>query len=311
MRIKISFLLLLVFFQSFYAVSYSNGGADSISKRQSIIFIGDTQRTSLLEFWRERNAGVAKRMFSEVASENPAAVMHLGDMVFNGTDQNSWHDFETDAADLFARHIPFHPTLGNHEYFLGHQVPSYVIEHFPDLRGPTWYSLTFGKIAVILLNSNLSSLTKRQVADQQTWYEQTLQKYQADSAVAWIIVGCHHPPYTNSSLVSDSKGVQQHFVQPFVTTKKAKLFICGHAHGYEHFVNYGKDFVVSAGGGGARPKLGKNNRDAFHRDIYKAGRTRDFNYCKLTQTQEGLLFELRAWDGKNGNFYTGESILIK
>jgi hypothetical protein len=110
--------------------------------------------------------------------------------------------------------------------------------------------------------------------------------------------------------VSDSKKVQEFFVKPFVTTKKARLFFSGHAHGYEHFINYGKDFIVTAGGGGARPALGKNNKDAFHKDIYKGGKKRDFNYCRLSIRNNHLLFEQKAWDGKSGNFYTGESFLV-
>lgn len=303
-----SVVLALAFFLSQGQVAAARPATEN--EKKPLIIIGDTQRTSLLEFWRERNNGVSKHMLDEVCNENPAAVIHLGDMVFNGSSRSSWNDFEHDAASVFSRQIPFYPVLGNHEYFLGHSVPEYVKTHFPPLAKKTWYSVTFGKLAVILLNSNFSALSAAEINEQNSWYAAELQKFQNDTSFTWIIVGCHHAPFTNSTVITDNKRVQKEFVLPFIAVSKAKIFFTGHCHGYEHFVNYGKDFIVTAGGGGPRPKLKKNNRDSFHQDICKADSPRDFNYCRLTFVDQHLLFEMIAWDGKSEKTRVGEHFVI-
>ena len=72
----------------------------------------------------------------------------------------------------------------------------------------------------------------------------------ADPKVRGVLVFTHHPPYTNSTVTKDESHVQQAFVGPFVAAKKTLALLSGHAHGYEHFIEQRKHFVVSGGGGG-------------------------------------------------------------
>jgi len=76
-------------------------------------------------------------------------------------------------------------------------------------------------------------------------------------------VGCHHSPFTNSTIVKPSLAVQQHFVPTFMATKKAVLFLSGHSHNFEHFQLKDKDFLVIGGGGGLHQPL-RNNNDQMH-----------------------------------------------
>ena len=60
----------------------------------------------------------------------------------------------------------------------------------------------------------------------------------------------------------------------YIKSKKAKRFITGHAHAFEHFNMLGKDFLVIGGGGGIHqpldnsenriPDIAMNYKPPFH-----------------------------------------------
>jgi hypothetical protein len=77
----------------------------------------------------------------------------------------------------------------------------------------------------------------------------------ADAEIQFIIVCCHHSPFTNSRIVKPSTEVQNKFVPAFIESRKSHLFLSGHAHAFEHFKVKGKDFMVIGGGGGLTQPL--------------------------------------------------------
>ena len=52
--------------------------------KNHFILVGDTQRTSRLEFWRERNDRERQLILGEIARREPAFVVHLGDLTTRG-----------------------------------------------------------------------------------------------------------------------------------------------------------------------------------------------------------------------------------
>jgi hypothetical protein len=91
-----------------------------ISTRQHIPFfivVEDTQRTSFWEIWREQNDEARIAVLCKIASEEPAFVIHLGDLVFQGSSPRHWQRFDEYAADIRRKKIPVFPILGNHEYY--------------------------------------------------------------------------------------------------------------------------------------------------------------------------------------------------
>src|SRR5438132_4853891 len=72
-----------------------------LSSRGSIphfILVGDTQRTSLLEFWREQNEAARRAVLNKIAEEEPAFLVILGDLVFQGDDERHWGWFDDYTA---------------------------------------------------------------------------------------------------------------------------------------------------------------------------------------------------------------------
>jgi hypothetical protein len=139
---------------------------------------------------------------------------------------------------------------GNHELmFFPEEGERNFLLRFPD-ASYTGYGRTVDSVAVILLNSNFDNLTPAQADAQQSWYARTLDSLDAEPSVRAVIVSCHHSPYSNSTIVGSSVRVQQRFIPLFVESRKSRVFLSGHAHGFEHFRRSGKDFLVIGGGGG-------------------------------------------------------------
>ena len=83
------------------------------SKR--IAVIGDQQRTSWIEFWKESNTAHAE-VVQRVAEQKPDALILLGDQVFWSTSASDWRFFDDIMQPAHALNIPVFPLFGNHEY---------------------------------------------------------------------------------------------------------------------------------------------------------------------------------------------------
>ena len=232
-------------------------------------------------------------------------------MIFRGSSKKEWQNFDEDVVNVINSKIPIYPVLGNHEYYGNNKTSlSYLLKRFPGFNIGTWYSKVTGGVGAIFLNSNFGNLTKKELSEQQTWYEKELKSFQDNPDIDFIIVICHHPPYTNSTINKDNIEVQKKFVVPFNGTSKAKLFFSGHTHGYEHFKINDKHFIVSGGGGGPHHKLKPRNRKENIEEVYKSGTLNDFNFCKISCSSDALNFEMIKLDKKTKKFSPGESFVI-
>jgi len=274
--------------------------------------VGDTQRTSLWEFWREQNDAAREAVLQEIAAENPAFVLHLGDMVFRGASELQWQRFDQSAAPIRERGIPVFPVLGNHEFYgpNEHALRNYFAR-FPDLAERRRTAFRFRSVGIILLDSDFKNMEAAQRDEQREWYLRQMREYQGDPDVALILVACHHPPYTNSTVVSDDKRVQEDFAGAFMATPKARLFFSGHCHSYEHFVVGDKHFMVSGGGGGPRHHLRRRAEDVWHSDTYKGKAPRQFHFCRIWPRADGVRVQMVGLDGTLTSWSPGEEFVVR
>ncbi|MFN0157632.1 MAG: metallophosphoesterase family protein [Bacteroidota bacterium] len=258
----------------------------------SIVFISDTQAPLGIEtLWQtyDDNEVATEKIFEAIERDTQcAAVFHLGDITAAGSIDSYWHGFDDATQGLREAGIPLYPAFGNHEYMV---VPGggeeNTLRRFPFLS-PSWYQRRIGSVAVLILNSNFSQLTPDERHAQGEWYERTLRELDADSSVAIVLVGCHHPPYTNSKVVEPDVEVQGKFVPAFIRSEKAQLFLSGHAHAFEHFRISGKDFLVIGGAGGLLHPL-LQGTDRRYEDLFVwQGERRFFHYVRLSIEQETL-----------------------
>lgn len=278
-----------------------------ISDTQKIFFIGDSQRKGFWEgfywdFWSENNTESTKSLFYEMARRKPFCIIHLGDLTSKGSSESSWHEFEEDNKSVLDAKIPYFPVFGNHEYH-GRNDKCYrnFYEHFPYISGRKWYSVFQGNICIILLNSNYSELDDDEISEQKKWYTKLLRKTDVDSTISHVIVCSHYPPFTNSNIVSPSVEILRDFVPGFLKYKKTILFLSGHSHSYEKFIEQGKYFIISGGGGGPRHKLNIDPNTRKYDDKYNGDELRFFHFCELRKQKNKLCFTVYKLDN-NGTF---------
>ena len=251
-----------------------------------VSFVSDTQSPLFFETIRlpaNNNDSAREMIYARLLADRPNAIFHLGDMVAIGFIEATWRSTDRFLSRASAAHVPVFPTLGNHELMVS---PSYGIglfyDRFPWYR-KTGYAVQVGKLAVVLLNSNFDQLKHREQKGQLSWLDSTLVAFESDTAVCAVIVCCHHPPYTNSTVVSPSKDVRDSFVPLYLRYPKCRLFLSGHCHAFEHFREEGKDFLVIGGGGGLQQPL-LTGTDRRWEDLFpRKTETRMFHYlqCRI------------------------------
>ncbi len=302
MYLYIKFLFILAIYSFLFIPSplLSSEGSESPDKSQvedkNIIVISDTQSPLWVEelFLNSNNNEEARDiLFTRIIDSRPNAIFHLGDLVSLGFYDESWEAIDTLLKKLYKFQIPFYPTLGNHELLiLSDAGEANFRARFPSYS-KTGYFEKIGPIAFILLNSNITELTDDAINKQQNWYKNQLALCQSDSSVKAIIVGCHHPPFTNSTIVNSDEDVQKYFVPDFLKYDKCKLFLSGHSHSFEHFVHSGKDFLVIGGGGGLQHPLYRGQK-SLYKDLHAGGiEKRNFHYLNCHLNNEKMIVQIK------------------
>lgn len=222
------------------------------------IFLSDTQAPMFVErlvLRTHQNTKATGVIFSEILRKKPPVLYWLGDIVSLGYVNKKWVTIDDFLAQCTENQTTVYAILGNHDVMgRPRKGERNFQQRFPD-HSPTGYVQRTGDRAVVMLNSNFSTMSAVNIARQQAWYEQTLTDLDDDPTTAVVIVTCHHAPYSNSKLVGSSKLVQQRFVPLYKASKKAKLFITGHSHAFERYEFDGKTFLIIGGGGGLRQPL--------------------------------------------------------
>lgn len=223
-----------------------------------IVFASDTQAPMWIEtLWLKahHNRDATKKLFGEIADRKPGSVFLLGDVVNLGYSRRQWKPMDGYLQHLHSEGIAVHAVLGNHEVMGRAKKGEQQFQlRFPD-HVRTGYVQVKDSVAIVLLNSNFKKLSRQENERQAAWYKTTLTDLDADPAIRIIITACHHSPYTNSKIVGSSTEVRQRFVPAFIASKKSRLFLSGHCHGFEHYKMEGKDFMVIGGGGGLHQPL--------------------------------------------------------
>jgi 3',5'-cyclic AMP phosphodiesterase CpdA len=258
-----------------------------------MIIVGDTQRTSHWEFWRERNDRARKLIIDEIAKREPAFVIHLGDLTARGRSEKHWQQFDDMHKEFRQRKIPYFPILGNHEFYGNDEkaLQNYF-NRFPHLGQKRWYSFTWKNVGFILVDSNFSNLTKEQIERQSQWYSDELEKFGKKAEIDFILVCCHEPPFTNSRVIRPNMEGKVNFADPFLQSEKTRLFFSGHSHSYERFQIKNKFFIVSGGGGGPRHKVCIDPVKRRFQDLFPGPELRFFHFSEIELCDHALVFRV-------------------
>jgi len=284
------------------------GTPDSIAPAKGVFaVVGDLQPTSGLEVWRESNHLERKLIVREIAREAPDFVALLGDLVFCGSSNAAWSEFDRLCAPLRSEKILSMPVLGNHEYWLSRRPAlANFFARFPHLEGRHWYAARYGPLGLVFLDSNVHWLPPPRWREQLEWYEHQLAEFDAAPGVRGVLVLLHHPPFTNSRVTSDTIHVQKDIVPLFQTAAKTLAMLSGHVHSYERFERAGKTFLVTGGGGGPRAPLAQGGRRRHADDAFEGPALRLFHYLRMQLRPDGLEVEVRSLEKRGEQFDTME-----
>ncbi len=218
-----------------------------------------------------------------------------GDMTQSGL-QEEWDPW-MDAMEPLVSERVLMPVQGNHEVFANVYYAQFALPREVDLpeelQENAW-SLDYGNVHFIGLNSNSTELVEDQVA----WLEADLAAAKADPDIDWIVATMHHAPYSASKHGSTER-LQAHWV-PLFEQHGVDLVFSGHDHNYErsHPVRGGE--VVGAGEGVTYVVAGSffappyKNGQEWWTAVSHHGDKRNYVRMKV----DGKTVTLTAWDGE-------------
>jgi predicted phosphodiesterase len=198
--------------------------------------IGDTQNNNQNEeFQKTRN------ILNLVQTYSPHFTLHMGDIVNDGSQKESWINFLSVSQDLNAI-SPLMPVLGNHDIQNDKgddfQKPFQDYYSLFNLPGDEVnYSFTYRNARFIGIFSGCAQAAEatdqvkyKPGSPEYVWLDKELEKAEKDRDVTWIIVWMHYP--VSSFGWSNIAGWKEN-VMPLLQRHRVDLCLSGHRHVYE------------------------------------------------------------------------------
>lgn len=201
--------------------------------------IGDTQNNANNEDFRKT------RIITDLMKEySPFLTLHMGDVVDNGSQSESWMNFLSVTQDLNAI-SPLMPVLGNHDIqnikgddFQKPFQDYHSLFNLPD--DEVNYSFTYRNVRFVGIFSGCAQAAEEidQVkykpgSPEYVWLDNELANAEKDRNINWIIVWMHYP--VSSFGWSNIAGWKENIL-PLLEKHRIDLCLAGHRHVYErHF----------------------------------------------------------------------------
>jgi len=271
--------------------------------------VGDLQGLLMVErlIGRSDNTEETGELICQMARERVGATVLLGDLVAYGASQDDWERFDELKSRMNGALLP---VRGNHD-LMGNDAKANAawLRRFPWFDRQPWYAITWNRLGLVFLDSNLDELQPSAQMAEQFWYQKVLERFDLDPHVSGVVVFLHHAPFSaNPNTQSGLNSLRGAFVEPFCAHAKTLAMISGHAHDYERYdTRCGTrrvEFIVSGGGGGPAPHWVQPYYDD---SCLAAGRCeanrRPMHYLVLKQHDWGITIVAHAL-GQNGQATT-------
>lgn len=266
-----------------------------------ITLLGDTQRTHWIErlMGRKQNAGVAEKIFKEIATQKPDALFLLGDLVCVGSSQEDWRWYDSIFLPIKNNKITTHAIWGNHDLlWFKSESKKNAIQRFECLKD-SFYTRTFGLLKIISLNTCKPQMSKQEWLDQLHWLKNEITKTDEDKTIKRFVILGHHPAYTNSIGLGSNDWVKDELLSIAVSSPKFLTYFSGHAHTYEKIKVKNHLYFVSGGGGGPQRKLKKISS---YNDLFNGGESRPFHFLNLELNDSQLIIHAMALNNAKNSF---------
>ena len=214
--------------------------------------IGDTQDN-------ENNESFSKtRIITDMLKTySPSLTLHMGDIVNDGSQTESWFDFLSVTGDLNSI-SPLMPVLGNHDVQNSKgddfQEPFQDFYSLFNLPGDEVnYSFTYGGVRFIGIFSGcaqaaaeIDQVKYKPDSAESIWLDEELSKAENDPEIKWIIVWMHYP--VNSFGWSNIAKWRDNLL-PLLEKHRVDLCIAGHRHVYERHLQARNGITAKSGSG--------------------------------------------------------------
>ncbi|MDF1536779.1 MAG: metallophosphoesterase [bacterium] len=214
-----------------------------------------------------------------MATIEPAAVFHTGDLVDDGRVAGDWIIFNRIISELPSG-TPVYPALGNHE-----EEAQRYFDNFTLPGNEKWYPVDDIEGFHFVVLDTESSLAAG--STQYQWLESELSS--SVSATDYTIVTFHYPLFSTGKHRSDEKGIADDLVPLFEQYGVDAVFN-GHDHDYERSTVNGIRYIVTGGGGA--PLRNQAESSEFSELFLKA-----YHFCVLFFDEEQNL-TVEVWSDK-------------
>lgn len=264
-----------------------------IYKSDTLAFTTASPQDSAFMFitFGDNQPAVNTTILNRIIQENPAFVLHTGDLVQDGNQLNQWFDVLADHQSLTST-TPMMPVYGNHE-----ENSLYLTRFFAlpengssvDNQGH-WYSFDYNNVHIIGLDI-YQDFTPG--SEQQNWLMNDLQSISEE--ISFNIVFFHEPPYSSGKHGGNLEVLQ--YLLPIFEEYGVDLVFCGHNHLYERSIINGIPYIIAAGAGATlyEPYPGVNPYSVYAESV--------FHYCKIYVNGEKLWVEMIREDGSVGDVH--------
>jgi hypothetical protein len=230
-------------------------------------------------------------IITSVVENNPNMefVLHTGDMVSAGGEQDDWNRYYEDIENATKENVTFYNAIGNHErytYALGPGIYDLPDENFStylanvELPGnERYYSFDYmNQIHFVFINTEEDWTGQFDITtDQYEWLISDLESNSLD----FIVAVFHRPSYSirDFNRVRDAQEVRT-ILDPIFITYGVDLVFSGHDHYYYHTVRNGITYVTT-GGAGADLYTNGDTSEWQASDVYFS----EFHYCNVSVTE--------------------------
>ncbi len=235
-----------------------------------------------------------------VEARQPAFTVDTGDLVDSGGTQSLWDQYFATLQSLAAT-APLMPTVGNHEANASQYFTQFALPKHPTASGyndEAYYSFNYANVHFVALTTE-STVGGAQLS----WLKDDLAAAKANSAIRFIVVYAHQPPFSSGSHGSNSS-VRSTW-GPVFEQYGVDITFWGHDHDYERtkpllggapVTSGGVTYVVTGGAGAPLYNVASNPWTAFSKS--------DYHFVEVNVSANELRMEAKDLGGATFDSFT-------
>ena len=230
-----------------------------------------------------------QQLFGNDLQNSIQLVLHLGDIVGDGSNTSS---FETEYFKPFSelsRNIPNMVTIGNHE---GDNNAYYQYMKYEELPGAPaiiaerYYSFSLLNAVFLAINANYAY----QSATQLGFIQGRLDAAATEGNTDFVFLYGHMPGHSEIWPDGNTPWIQNQLIPQMTLHPKVAAYFCGHTHAYEHATmesvndTTGYHLFISGGGGGPLDRWGMYANQTNYPEVHKSLDQYCFNLVDIDVT---------------------------